>query len=852
MAESQYLVELQHTNRALRLLSSVNQALMHAATETALIQHICEIAVEIGEYRLAWVGFAEHDAQRTVRPICHAGNAQGYLEQIHFSWADDEQPCDPAGMAIRTRQPAIQEDIGRVAACAPWREAALSRGFHSTIALPLEIGGAVIGALALYGDRAYAFSPAEVALLTELAGDLSYGISALRTRERQRRAEAEVRGSAQRLHALIEAAPYGAHEYELQPDGRLLFIGYNPAANRILGVDHASLLGLTIDEAFPPLRHTPIPEAYRRVARTGERYEDEQVTYAHGEIVGTYEISAFQTAPGRMAVFFRDITERRRAERALRASEEKFAKAFYTSPDSININRLEDGVYVEINHGFTQMTGFTRDDVIGRSSLAGGIDIWVHPEDRQQLLTALRTHGELLGMEAEFRRKDGQLLTGSMSAKLIELNGDPCVLTITRDITERKLAAQQLQESEEKYRFLFDTMAQGVVFQDADTRIIEANRAASHILGLTMGQLLGASSYDPRWALIHEDHVPFGPEDMPSNIALRTGKPVTDVVCGVYFPEEQDYHWIIISSVPRCRVGDAKPALTMTTFTDITARKQAEDALRASEERLSHIIRNSPDLFYILDRELRYIWAPKTVIDLTEDETLGKTDHDVFSPEEAERLDAINRRVMATGESVRYEKDMPRDTTMLHYENTALPWRDAEGRITGVVVYAHDITERKQAEEALRAREALLRAVVDNAPFEFWARDIDGRCIMENKALVDHWGDLLGQLPEDAHLSPEELAIWQENNRRASAGDVVQVEVEYTVADERRVFQNIVAPIYVDGRLHGIMGFNIDITARKRAEEAMQRESTFLASAIELLPFPIFILTPCYEILRQN
>jgi PAS domain S-box-containing protein len=87
-----------------------------------------------------------------------------------------------------------------------------------------------------------------------------------------------------------------------------------------------------------------------------------------------------------------------------------------------------------------------------------------------------------------------------------------------------------------------------------------------------------------------------------------------------------------------------------------------------------------------------------------------------------------------------------------------------------------DITERKRAEQALREREALLRAVVDNAPFEFWARDIDGRCIMVNKVLIDHWGNMLGQRPEDSCLLPEDLKTWQENNRRAFAGELVQVE----------------------------------------------------------------------------
>jgi len=144
---------------------------------------------------------------------------------------------------------------------------------------------------------------------------------------------------------------------------------------------------------------------------------------------------------------FRDVTERRRAEEALRKSEEKFSKAFYTSPDSININRLKDGVYVEINEGFTRITGYTQEEVVGRSSLPGDLNIWVNAEDRERLVAGLREKGEVLNLEALFRCKDGTVLNGIMSAKIIEIHDELCILSITRDITERKQAEEQLRKS---------------------------------------------------------------------------------------------------------------------------------------------------------------------------------------------------------------------------------------------------------------------------------------------------------------------------------------------------------------------------------------------------------------------
>ena len=148
--------------------------------------------------------------------------------------------------------------------------------------------------------------------------------------------------------------------------------------------------------------------------------------------------------PIRMLGVTWDDTARRNIETALRASEEKFSKAFYTSPDSININRLSDGLFLEINNGFTQMTGYTASDVLGRSSLPGDLGIWVNAADRTRIVQDLREKGECLGLEALFQRKDGTTLTGLFSARIIEINGEQCVISVTRDITDRKRAEEAL------------------------------------------------------------------------------------------------------------------------------------------------------------------------------------------------------------------------------------------------------------------------------------------------------------------------------------------------------------------------------------------------------------------------
>jgi len=182
--------------------------------------------------------------------------------------------------------------------------------------------------------------------------------------------------------------------------------------------------------------------------------------------------------------------KRREAEAALTESEEKFRKVFYTSPDYININRMSDGMYVSINEGFSRITGYTEKEIIGKTPV--DLNIWVHPEEKQKLLDGLNEHGEVRNLEAALRVKNGDIRYGLMSATLLHLHGEPHVLSIVRDITDRRREEERLRVSQELLSAIFDHVQAGIVLIDSTTHtIVSANRMAAEMCGVAREEMTG-------------------------------------------------------------------------------------------------------------------------------------------------------------------------------------------------------------------------------------------------------------------------------------------------------------------------------------------------------------------------
>ena len=285
--------------------------------------------------------------------------------------------------------------------------------------------------------------------------------------------------------------------------------------------------------------------------------------------------------------------ERRVAERthtlsnmteALRMSEAHYRAVVEDTPVLVCTYR-EDGSLTFVNQAYAAYFNRAPDELVGRSFFS-----LISPEERltvEQNIRSLSRENPVLMHEYPVTAPNGEKRWQRWVNRIVIEGSNIKYQAIGEDVTERRLAEERLRESEERYRLLFETMAQGVVYQDEQGRILSANPAAEHILGLTIDQMQREHSNGPPWKSIREDGTDFPGEEHPAIVAMHTGKEVNNVVMGVINLYDGMRRWINVHAVPQALPGEDHPARVYTTFEDITERKQSEQALRDANLRLS-------------------------------------------------------------------------------------------------------------------------------------------------------------------------------------------------------------------------------------------------------------------------
>jgi PAS domain S-box-containing protein len=309
---------LYRVNRALKAFSECNQALIRAKDELQLMREICRIIVEVGGYRLAWVGIAEHDDYKSIRPVVQWGDEKGYLENLKVSWSDTDQGRGPTGTAIRTGVTSVVQNIFYDPRWMLWRDEAVRHGFAASISLPLSDGDRPFGALVIFSGERGAFDKEEVKLLEGLSSDLSYGITTLRMNAERKKAEKE----RKMLASVIEQSMEGIILFD--SEGLMQYA--NPAVETITGRTPSEMIGCNIttleSEDLNREFYQVIWDALSRgEARTGHFIQKGMNGSIH-EIDSTiWSISDVSGTVSNYAALIRDVTHEVQLERQLRQAQ---------------------------------------------------------------------------------------------------------------------------------------------------------------------------------------------------------------------------------------------------------------------------------------------------------------------------------------------------------------------------------------------------------------------------------------------------------------------------------------------------------------------------------------------------
>ncbi len=621
---------LLRTNKALKILSHCNEKLVRSHCETELLQDICDIIVSEGGYRLAWVGFAEQDEEKTVRPVKKCGFESGYLDEMKICWSDTEFGRGPEGECIRSGRPSVINDVLNDQRFRPWKEEAARRGYMSIIGLPLRNEGDTFGCLVIYASEAGAFDKEESRLLAELADDLAFGIVSLRIRKAKRLAEEKISDQVRRLKRIAEMSVAMGGE---PPDVFNMIVS---SMAELLDVPVACLAEVRGDELHflsvwsrgtvtsdahcCPLNVAPwaitkedkevhvyydvirkFPEAEFLRLHNAFSYCGFQVPDSEGRVVAVTcllddrhrhfseeDKYLFQIFGQRIAVEIErhgNLAHRRKIEKSLKESENRYRTLFERANDAIFVVSAEGedaGMIVDANRAAADMHGYTVDELMTMciTDLCSTESVERSPGLLQKCL-----HGELVKTELHHRKKDGEIFPVELSAGLLELQGYRFILAFDRDITERKRSEDErdrlisrlqdalirVSRSKKEWQDTFDSITDHISIIGEDFTIIRANRSFAESYGLDPRDVAGNKCYRT------VNYCDSPGQDCPHWLTLREMKPVTREV---FDPKTKGI--FRVSTYPyRSHEGELMGSIHIAR--DITMEKKREIQLRRSE-----------------------------------------------------------------------------------------------------------------------------------------------------------------------------------------------------------------------------------------------------------------------------
>ncbi len=552
-----------------------------------------------------------------------------------------------------------------------------------------------------------------VAPVRDDAGQVIGAAAIARDITERKRAERARQETEERFRRLAENAPDIIFRFRNAPDPAFEYV--SPAVHAITGYAPDDLYAdpqLLVRMAHPDDRQQieeimrQGPQSYDAPLLLRWTRRDGGLIWVELRVVPVREAGQLIAIEG----VARDVTATRRTEQEIRDTRDWLRLALSAANMGLFDRDLRSGV-ISMTPELAMMMGFEG------SVRELSFDRWrslIHADDMARMLVL---HDDLAtgrrdAFEAEFRvrTRSGDVKWLFSAGRVVAWDdaGQPLrVLGTISDLTQLREAERARQDMEERHWALFETMAQGAIYQDAAGEILGANPAAARILGVPLENLHGRGAADPLLRAIREDGSELPPAEHPSLVALRTGREVDGVILGVQDAREKRRRWLLVHARPQFRPGQTQPYQVYTTFTDITALRAAQDALLESEEKYRAIVESAPDIIARFDGAMRCLYVSPSIArydGLPAASTEAATQRcQTFFAEHYSRIEEAVTRVFreaATGD-VELSRVAP-DGQRQHFICRLHPEFDAAGEVRTAVCIAQDVTARRRLEEQAR------------------------------------------------------------------------------------------------------------------------------------------------------
>lgn len=727
-------VEAEHklikANRLYLFISQINQMIVRTTDEQTLFREACTIAVDLGKFRMAWIGMVDEETKKII-PEMIAGEDSGYLSIIKTISIDDSTPegRGPGGTAVIEGKYVVCNDIENDLIMLPWKEEALKRGYLSLMALPIKKMGKVIGIFSFYANEKNFFDAEEIALLEEATGDVAFALDIFEKEALRKKAEEAVIESEQRYHTLTEYAPVGI--FHTDATGYTTYV--NPMWSIISGLSSEEALG----NGWLKAVHDEDKEIlFKRWEQTTEKEETSYTEYRFVHADGSIAWVMGQAIPEKNTKneiigyigTITDITARKIAENLI-LKEKQLLETIINNLPGVFYLYDESGKFVKWNKNFEDVTGYDYDEIAQMHLLD-----FYHEDDQERVRERIKTvfKKKVPGIEIDIYKKNKNKIPYYINSLVIEYQEKKCLLGMGIDISDRKKSEERIRIANERFERISLATNDAISEVDLITGFSWNNKRFVELFNF--GNNTQENKIDSRSIWRSRVH-PDDKDRVIKKLEETYASSATSWSDEFRFQKADGTYGDFYDRAIIIRDESGKPVRYIGSMLDITERKRAEEKIKVANDRFEMISHATNDAIFELDFEADKSWHNtvfKQLLNSYNDDLSMVENRRIWRsklhPEDRERV-IKNIESAYLGNSTSWSDEfrfLKADGNYGVFYERAIIIRDDSGKPTRFIGSMLDVTDLKKAEDDLLKMHKKLASIFEAIPDLLFEISLDG------------------------------------------------------------------------------------------------------------------------------